>query len=427
MGHIIKTPAGTFRANWRDPSGNQRAKTFRTRKEAAAYLAATETTVSQGTYVDPAAGKVRFSTYAERWLASRSVETTTLAGWTSRLRARLLPQWGTWPVGRINHLAVQEWVTRIGRELSPATVASCHSLLSSILASAVRGRLIAFNPCEGVRLPAQRKRAGGLVPLTLDQVTELLLPSVPDWHRPVVAAAAGAGLRWGECLGLRWADIDLPNDDNQDATLTVRRVVIEVNGHAADKPYPKTAQSRRVVPVPPFLRAELVRHRERTDPGEADRVFTNQAGDPMLRSNFRRQVWRPSLVRAGLLGEVTKTGPHRFRATWRDRESVEWSAEFTTQREAAVHVAVRAAGGLRFHDLRHGYATYLISSGVPVNVVQAVMGHEQASTTLNRYTHTPADFHRLIRGAFADPADDPLTKKGERRSDDPGSGGKDAR
>ncbi|WP_410819633.1 tyrosine-type recombinase/integrase [Micromonospora sp. 050-3] len=427
MGHIIKTPAGTFRANWRDPSGSQRAKTFRTRKEAAAYLAATETTVSQGTYVDPAAGKIRFSTYAERWLASRSVETTTLAGWTSRLRARLLPHWGTWQVGRIDHLAVQEWVTRMSRELSPATVASCHSLLSSILASAVRGRLIAFNPCEGVRLPAQRKRAGGLVPLTLDQVTELLLPSVPDWHRPVVAAAAGAGLRWGECLGLRWADIVLPDEDDQDATLTVRRVVIEVNGHATDKPYPKTAQSRRVVPVPPFLRAELARHRKRTSPAEADRVFTNQAGDPMLRSNFRRQVWRPSLVRAGLLGKVTETGPHRFRATWRDRESVEWSAEFTTHREAAAHVAAKAAGGLRFHDLRHGYATYLISSGVPVNVVQAVMGHEQASTTLNRYTHTPADFHRVIRGVFADPADDPLTKNDGHRSDGPESEGKDAR
>jgi integrase len=42
-----------------------------------------------------------------------------------------------------------------------------------------------------------------------------------------------------------------------------------------------------------------------------------------------------------------------------------------------------------FHDLRHCYATWLISEGVPVNVVQAVMGHEQASTTLNRYTHVP--------------------------------------
>jgi integrase len=40
----------------------------------------------------------------------------------------------------------------------------------------------------------------------------------------------------------------------------------------------------------------------------------------------------------------------------------------------------------KFHDLRHCYATWLVSDGVPVNVVQAVMGHEQASTTLNRYT-----------------------------------------
>ncbi|SCL22826.1 Site-specific recombinase XerD [Micromonospora nigra] len=421
MGHIIKTPAGTYRANWRDPSGRQKAKTFRTRKEAAAYLAATETTVSQGTYVDPAAGKTRFGMYAERWLSSRSVEATTLAGWTSRLRARLLPQWGTWPVARIDHLAVQEWVTRLGRELSPATVASCHSLLSSILASAVRSRLIAFNPCEGVRLPAQRKRAGGQLMLTLDQVTELLLPSVPAWHRPVVAAAAGAGLRWGECLGLRWTDIDLPDDDDQDATLTVRRVVIEVNGHPADKPYPKTAQSRRTVPVPPFLRAELGRHHAQTNPDVADRVFTNQAGDPMLRSNFRRQVWRPSLVRAGLLGSVTEAGPHRFRATWHDSERAEWSAEFTTHQDAVAHVAVKAAGGLRFHDLRHGYATWLISSGVPVNVVQAVMGHEQASTTLNRYTHTPADFHRLVRGVFAAPADDLLTaNEGGRSNGDDG-------
>jgi integrase len=54
----------------------------------------------------------------------------------------------------------------------------------------------------------------------------------------------------------------------------------------------------------------------------------------------------------------------------------------------------------KFHDLRHCYATWLISEGVPVNVVQAVMGHEQASTTLNRYTHVPADTHARVRAAL---------------------------
>lgn len=407
MGHIVKTPAGSFRANWRDPAGRQKAKTFPTRKQAAAFLAETETTVTRGTYVDLRAGRTKFGDFADRWLASRSVEATTLASWTSRLRARLLPQWGEWQISRIDHLSMQEWVTRLGRELSPAAVASCYALTSSILGAAVRSRLIAFNPCEGVRLPAQRKRAGGPLALSLADFTERLLPTVPAWHRPVVAAAAGAGLRW--------ADVDL--DDNG-GTLSVRRVVIEVNGNPADKPYPKTANSRRTVPVPPFLRAELLRHRALVDPDDTDRVFTNREGSPMLRSNFRRQVWRPTLVRAGFLGEVCQVAPDRFRAAWRDTEGTERNLEFRTEREASAHVAVKASGGLRFHDLRHAYATWVVSSGVPVNVVQAVMGHEQASTTLNRYTHTPADFHRSVREVFKPETDDSLTTDDKDRSVD---------
>lgn len=59
------------------------------------------------------------------------------------------------------------------------------------------------------------------------------------------------------------------------------------------------------------------------------------------------------------------------------------------------------AGGLRFHDLRHSYATHLVSSGVPVNDVQRVMGHEQASTTLNLYTHASSEQDARVRNAFA--------------------------
>ncbi|MFR9776007.1 tyrosine-type recombinase/integrase [Micromonospora sp. MS34] len=120
-------------------------------------------------------------------------------------------------------------------------------------------------------------------------------------------------------------------------------------------------------------------------------------------------MWLPSLVRAGLLGQVVNAGPHRYRAVWPDRDGVEWSAEFTTEREAVACVAAKAAGGMRFHDLRHAYATWLVTDGVPINLVQRVMGHEQASTTLNRYTHTPDDYAARILDAFTLPADDLLT------------------
>ncbi|WP_307849052.1 site-specific integrase [Micromonospora sp. U56] len=156
--------------------------------------------------------------------------------------------------------------------------------------------------------------------------------------------------------------------------------------------------------------------RLRTDAGDPDPrtlVFRDRVGRPLRRSNFRRRVWLPSLVRAGLLGQVVNTGPHRYRAVWPDREGVEWSAEFTTEREAVASVAAKGVGGMRFHDLRHTYATWLVTDGVPINLVQRVMGHEQASTTLDRYTHTPADYAARILDAFTLPADDLLTPAGE--------------
>ena len=69
---------------------------------------------------------------------------------------------------------------------------------------------------------------------------------------------------------------------------------------------------------------------------------------------------------------------------------------------------------MRFHDLRHSYATSLVSDGLPVNVVSRLMGHEQISTTLNRYTHDARDYEELrVRAVFsALAADDLPTSEG---------------
>jgi integrase len=84
---------------------------------------------------------------------------------------------------------------------------------------------------------------------------------------------------------------------------------------------------------------------------------------------------------------VIEASPDMWQARWRDAEDLEWLAEFATERAAIAHLAKKAADGLRFHDLRHSYATHLVTKGVPVNDIQAVMGHERPSTTLNLYTH----------------------------------------
>ncbi|KAB1128544.1 site-specific integrase [Micromonospora sp. AMSO12t] len=401
MGHIIKTPAGTFRANWRDATGRQKAKTFPTRRQAASFLAETETAIARGGYVDPHAGRLPFGKYAERWRESRNDELTTRARDASILRTHVLPRWSDVPLHRIDHLAVQTWVTELSARRSPATVAECFRLLSAVLRSAVRDRLIGTNPCEGVKVPARRRKDTDGHVLSRADLVARLLPAVPDRYRALVALAGGTGLRWGECTGLRWESLDLTRK-----TVEVVRVAVEVAGTVTSKPYPKSRAGRRTVPVPDFAVELLTAHREVFPAGPRGEVFTNSSSGPLRRTLFRARVWRPSLVRAGLLGNVSRLGHFKWRAAWLDLDGVEWTAEFTTEREAVAHVAKMAPGGLRFHDLRHSYATELVSRGVPVNDVQGVMGHEKPSTTLNLYTHRSDGRDQRIREAFAD---DPLT------------------
>lgn len=410
MGHILRTEAGHWRANWRDAAGRQRAKTFPTKKAAAAYLAETASAINHGAYVDPHAGKKRFGPYAVRWLAARNHERTTAARDAAIMRTHVLSRWEAVPLGKVDHLAVQAWVTELGTRLAPATVAACFRIFSGVMRSAVRDQLVGSNPADDVKLPQQHRTDRDDATITPAVLVGRLLPVVPDRYRALVALAGGTGMRWGECAGLRWDAVDLAG-----ATVLVSRTVTEVGGHVLPKPYPKTKAGRRVVPLPPFVVAQLRGHRDAYPAGPAGEVFTNTAGGPLRRTLFRSRVWRPALVRAGLLGGVAETGPGKWRATWTDAAGVEWSAEFATEREAVTHVARTAAGGMRFHDLRHSYATWLVSSAVPVNDVQRAMGHARASVTLDRYTHASDHQDKHVREALADfsltsePPEDPRT------------------
>jgi integrase len=396
MGHINKTPSGSFRANWRDPSGRQCSKTFPTKKEATAYLAEITATLNRGIYVNPTGAKTKFGPYALAWLAGRNNERATVARDSSLMHTHIMARWADWPLGRIDHSAVQTWVTQLSERLAPATVAKIEQLTSGVFTAAIRDRLISANPCDGVKLPAQRWTDTSMQVLTRDQFRDLLL-HIPDRHRALVAMGAGTGLRWGELVGLRLDAIDQSR-----MLLRVIRTLTEVAGHVQVKPYPKSRAGRRTVPIPGFALAELERHVKAYPPGPDGLVFVNSAGGPLRRTLFRSRVWRPALVRAGLLGDVTRTETE-WRAMWEDSADTTHFAEFPTEREAVAHVARHCAGPCpRFHDLRHSFATWLVSDGVPINDVSKVMGHEQTSTTLNRYTHPSPAYVNRVRDVFAD-------------------------
>jgi integrase len=179
--------------------------------------------------------------------------------------------------------------------------------------------------------------------------------------------------------------------------------VVEVTGHTSFKPFPKSTAGRRTVPLPAWL-VDIVReHMAGVSPGEGGLVFPNKVGGALRRTQFRARIWRPSLVRAGLLGKVTHEGK-QFTAWWSD-ETGAHRMEFRTHGAAITHVVRNQPGGLRFHDLRHSYATWLVDDGVPPNMVQRVMGHERSSTTLDLYTRRTDNPTRILR-ALNDDEDD---------------------
>src|SRR5690606_11309191 len=92
----------------------------------------------------------------------------------------------------------------------------------------------------------------------------------------------------------------------------------------------------------------------------------------------------------------------RYRAAWTDESGMEASEVFRTEREAVTEVARKCAGGLRFHDLRHSYATWLVYDGVPINDAQRLLGHERPSTTLDLYTHYQRELDPRVGELFAE-------------------------
>jgi integrase len=178
--------------------------------------------------------------------------------------------------------------------------------------------------------------------------------------------------------------------DLDGGTVRVIRTVVEVAGNTSFKQFPKSRAGRRTVPLPSWVVAALRDHLQRSPAEDGGLVFANKAGGALRRTLFRSRVWRPSLVRAGLLGEVREEdGKHVAR--WSDETGRKHVQPFHAERQAVNHVARHQAGGLRFHDLRHSYGTWLADEGVPVNKVQRVMGHENVTTTLQLYVRRTED------------------------------------
>jgi integrase len=335
-----------YKAKYRDPAGRQRsAGTFSSRAAAVAAAHEAASSIRHGAWVDPTGMKVTFEDYVEHaWWPSRHLEVSTKAAYRSNLDHHLIPSFGRTPIGSITPTLVQSWVTRaVEGGLSPRSVRKYHTLLHGVLARAVRDRVISWNPAAHTELPKVIvKRMRVLTPGEFDA----LLANIPVEHRLMVLFAAETGLRWGELVALRPRHLDLPS-----RTLTVEDVYVEVSkknsptGHRMIlRHYPKDNEPR-TMRITPELTA-LLRVRIDSEAMASDHLlFANHAGQPISRSTFRARVWLPAVA-------ATKLDFH-----------------------------------VRWHDLRHTHASWLLAGGADLKTVMDRLGHTQISTT-QRYLHT---------------------------------------
>jgi integrase len=319
-------------ARYRGPDGRQHSKTFRRKVDAERWLRIEESGADRGEWVDPSAGQIKFSQWAETWLSSLDLKPATKANYVSNLNSRVLPVFGNTQLAKISPAMVRLWQTRLRDDgLSPASVRQARQVLSAALEVAVVDGLIARNPAAAVKPPKVRPRRQQF--LTAEQVNSLV--EACDDQQPgagaVVFFLAWSGLRWGEAVALRWENVDIER-----RRVEVKVSATEVSGRL-EWGSPKTHEERAVI-LPQFVIERL------GPPGPPDTlVFTAPRGGPLRNSNFRKSVWDPAVKESDLPGDLVP------------------------------------------HDLRDTAASLMIASGASIKAVQRALGHASAAMTLDTY------------------------------------------
>lgn len=318
MASIAKRPDGQYRARYRGPDGREHAKHFARRVDAQRWLDQQTAAMITGQYCDPRSGRVTFRACAEQWRATAPHRATTTYLVARALEKHVYPVIGDLPIGAIRTTRVQALVTAWGVTLAPSTVRVIYGYVVSVFAATVRDKVIAASPCEGVRLPAARRRQVEIPPLS---VLDALREELPERLRAVVDLVAASGLRQGEVFGLELDGLDFLRGRAVD----VHQQLITLPKQAPYLGPVKTTESERVVPLAAVTLEVLAAHlaafpvrpvtiTDRTDPHkpvqrEARLVFTLDGGQPVSRHTWA-YLWQPAAKAAGL---APRTGLHALR------------------------------------------------------------------------------------------------------------------
>ncbi len=331
--------------------------TAKTEKQAKKLAKSLEGEIEKGDYIE--SSKYTFKDYTEKyWLVNKKIrlEPKTIYEYENLLKNYIYVEFGNKTLDKIDPLMIETFYNKLrtpglrkdGGTLSENTIKHYHQLITSILQSAQKKKLIKENPCNLVEIPMIKKKESKFYDES--QINNLLqaLKTAELKYKAIVYIALFCGLRLGEILGLNENDI---NFDKNEISITKASQYLPTIGVFEKEP--KNESSNRIVAMPKIVmdiikEQILDKKKQQIRLGSkwksSNKLFIKWNGEPMY-------TYAPS----------------------------KWFNKFLKKNNLPP---------LPFHGLRHTAATYLINQGMDVKSVSTTLGHSKANTTLNIYAHS---------------------------------------
>ena len=337
-----KKKPGRWCIDFYDQHGKRRLKVLpkgTTKKQARGALREIEDQVGKGTFM-MTKNVPMFSEVARNWLEQKrfNLRISTWEVYDGHMRNHFKDS-NALNINQITTATVEKFIR--SRQESGMNIGTLRKILVSlgqVFTYAVRHRYIDYNPLRDAERPRTQGQEGDghgkIQILTPSQITAFLEKVKETKYRVLFRLAVFCGARQGELLGLKWSDVNWKNS----------QIHIQRTFNKGRFFNTKTKTSNRNVDLGPRVITELKRWKLACPKTDLDLMFPNDAGKPTNYSNMVRRHFLPALQAAGL--------PR-----------------------------------IRFHDLRHTYASLMIEQGENIKYIQTQLGHSSPTVTLNVYAH----------------------------------------